>query len=202
MANRDRETMETVKDFIFKKKKKDFIFLGPKSMWDGDCSQVFAPWKKSHDKPRECIKKQRHYFVDKGPTSQSYGFSSNHIWMWELNHKEGSAQNWCFRTVVLKKTLESPVNCKIKSVNPKGNQPWIFTGRTDAESWSSNTLAIWCTEPIYWKRPWCWERQKAGEGGDKGWDGWMTVLTQCTSLSKFQEMVKDRSMGLQSVRHD
>ena len=171
-------------------------------MWDGDCSQVFAPWKKSHDKPRECIKKQRHYFVDKGPSSQSYGFFSNHIWMWELNHKEGSAQNWCFRTVVLKKTLESPVNCKIKSVNPKGNQPWIFTGRTDAESWSSNTLAIWCTEPIYWKRPWCWERQKAGEGGDKGWDGWMTILTQCTSLSKFQEMVKDRSMGLQSVRHD
>ena len=103
-------------------------------MWDGDCSQVFAPWKKSHDKPRECIKRQRHYFVDKGPSSQSYGFSSNHIWMWELNHKEGSALNWCFRTVVLKKTLESPVNCKIKSVNPKGNQPWIFTGRTDAEA--------------------------------------------------------------------
>ena len=103
-------------------------------MWDGDCSQVFAPWKKSHDKPRECIKRQRHYFVDKGPSSQSYGFSSNHIWMWELNHKEGSALNWCFRTVVLKKTLESPVNCKIKSINPKGNQPWIFTGRTDAEA--------------------------------------------------------------------
>ena len=103
-------------------------------MWDGDCSQVFAPWKKSHDKPRECIKRQRHDFVDKGPSSQSYGFSSNHIWMWELNHKEGSALNWGFRTVVLKKTLESPVNCKIKSVNPKGNQPWIFTGRTDAEA--------------------------------------------------------------------
>ena len=82
------------------------------------------------------IKKQRHYFADKGPYSQSYGFSSSHVWMWELDHKEGWApKNWCFWTVVLEKRLESPLDCKeIKPVHPKGNQSWIFTGRTDAEA--------------------------------------------------------------------
>ena len=76
---------------------------------------------------------QRHYFADKGPYSQSYDFSSSHVWMWELNHKEGKMlKNWCFWTVVLEKTLESPLDCKeIKPVNPKGNQPWIFIRRTD-----------------------------------------------------------------------
>ena len=83
----------------------------------------------------QCIKKQRHHFADKGPYSQSYGFSSNHVRMWELNHKEvWLPKNWCFQTAVLEKTLESPFDCKkIKPVNPKGNQPWIFSGRIDAE---------------------------------------------------------------------
>ena len=82
------------------------------------------------------IKKQRRYFADKGPYSQSYGFSSSHVWMWELDHKEGwAAKNWCFWTVVLEKRLESPLDCKeIKPVHPKGNQSWIFTERTDAEA--------------------------------------------------------------------
>jgi len=95
-----------------------------------------APWKESYDKPRQCIKKQTHYFANKGLYSQSYGFSSSHVWMWELNHKEGWVpKNWCFWIVVLDKTLESPLDCKeIKPVNPKGNQPWIFTGRTNAEA--------------------------------------------------------------------
>ena len=86
--------------------------------------------------PRQCIKKQRHHFPNKVPYSQSYGFSSSHIQMWELDHKEGWAlKNWCFRIVVLEKTLESPLDCKeIQPVNPKGNQPWIFIGRTDAEA--------------------------------------------------------------------
>ena len=85
---------------------------------------------------RQCIKKQRDHFADKVPYSQSYGFSSSHVSMWELNHKEGWVQkNWCFWTVVLKKTFESPFDCKkIKAVNPTGNQPWIFTGMTDAEA--------------------------------------------------------------------
>jgi len=82
-----------------------------------------------YDKPRQCIKKQRHHFANKVQYSQSYGFSSSHIWMWELNHKEGWAlKNWCFWTVVLEGTLESPLDCKeIKRVNPKGNQPWEYS---------------------------------------------------------------------------
>ena len=95
-----------------------------------------ALWKKSHDKPRQHIKKQRHHFADKGLSSQSYDFSSSHVWMYELDHKEGWAlKNWCFPTVVLGKTLESPLDCvEIKAVSPKGHQPWIFIGRTDAEA--------------------------------------------------------------------
>ena len=100
---------------------------------------MLAPWKKSYDKPGQHSKKQRHYFADKGWSSQSYGFSSSHVQMWELGHKEGWAVRiWCFRTVVLEKTLDNPLDSKkIKSVNSKGNQPWIFFGRAD--SWSSNT---------------------------------------------------------------
>ena len=104
---------------------------------------VMQPWnqnslallKKSYDKPRQHIKKQRHHFSDKSLYSQSYGFSSSHVWMWELDHKQGWVlKNWCFWTVVLEKTLESPLDSmEIKLVNPKGNQPWVFIGRTDAE---------------------------------------------------------------------
>ena len=91
--------------------------------------KALAPWKKSYDQPRQHIKKQRHYFVDKGPSSQSYGFSSSHVLMWKLDHKEGWVlKNWCFWTVVLEKTLESPLNCKeIQLVHPKGNQSWEYS---------------------------------------------------------------------------
>ena len=103
----DGETMETVADFILG---------GSKITADGDCSyeiKMLAPWKKSYDKPRHHIKKQRHHFTDKGPYSQSYGFSSGHVWMWELDYKESWApKNWCFWTVVLEKTLESPLDRK------------------------------------------------------------------------------------------
>ena len=97
---------------------------------------MLAPWKKSYDKLRQHITKQRHHFANKYPYSQSCGFFSSHVQMWELDHKEGWAlKNWCFWTVVLEKTLESPLDCKeIKRVNPKGNQSWIFIGRTDAEA--------------------------------------------------------------------
>ena len=160
----DGETMETVRNFIF---------LGSKTSHDGDCSHdimTLASWKKSYDQPRKHIKKHRHYFVNKGPSNQSYGFSSSHVWMWELNYKGSCVlKNWCFWTVVLEKTLESPlVNKEIKPVNPKGNQTWIFIGRTDAEA----------ETPILWKRPWCWWRLKAGgEGDDREWDDWMASLT-------------------------
>ena len=101
--------------------------------------------------------------------------------MWELDHKETWApKNLCFWTVVLEKTLESPLNCReIQPVHPKGNQSWIFIGRTDPGSWNSNTLATWCEELTHWKRLWCWERLKEGEeGDDRGWDGWMASRTQ------------------------
>ena len=97
---------------------------------------MLALWKKNYDKPRQHIKKQRHYFVNKGPSSQGYGFSSSHEWMWELDYKESwMPKNWCFWTMVLEKTLERPLDFKeIKPVNPRGNQSWIFIGRTDAEA--------------------------------------------------------------------
>ena len=142
----------------------------------------------------------------------SYGFSSSHVWMWELDHKESWApKNWCFWTVVLEKTLESSLNCKeIKPVNPKRNQSWIFTGRTDDKAETPNTLATWCKELTHWKIPWCWERLEAGgEGDNRGWDGWMASRTRWTwvwaSSGSWWWTGKPgvlQSMGLQRVRHN
>ena len=113
----------------------DFIFLDSKITANSDCSyeiKTLAPWKESYCKPRQHIKKQRHHFADKGPSRQSYGFSSGHVWMWKLDHKEGwGSKNWYFQIVVLEKILEGPLDCKgIKPINPKINQPWLFIGRT------------------------------------------------------------------------
>ena len=135
MANREKVEAVT-----------DFIFLGSKITADGDCSheikKMLAPWKESYDKPRQYIKKQRHHFADKGPYSQSYGFSSSHVQTWELDLKEDWAlKNWCFQIVVLEKTLKSLLDSKeMKPVNPKGNQSWIFIRRTDAD----------IEAPIFW----------------------------------------------------
>ena len=97
--------------------------------------KTLVPWKKSYDQPRQHIKKQRHYFANKDLSSQSFGFSSSHVWMWQLDSESWAWKNWCFWTVVLEKTLESPLDCKeIHPVHPKGNQSWIFIGRTDAEA--------------------------------------------------------------------
>ena len=99
----------------------------------------------------------------------------------ELDYKERwLSKNWCFWAMVLEKTLESPLDCKeIQAVNPKGNQSWIFIGRTDAEAKTPILWATWCKELTHWKRLWCWERLKAGrEGDDQGWDGWMVSLTR------------------------
>ena len=92
---------------------------------------------------------QRHYFADKGPSSQSYSFSNTHVWMWELDHtKAWALKNWCFQTVVLEKTLESPLDCKeIKPVNPTGDQSWIFTGDTVAETEAPN---LWPPDVKCW----------------------------------------------------
>ena len=113
----------------------DLIFLGSKITADGDCSHEI---KRSLLLGRKVMTnlEQRHYFANKGPSNQSYGFSSGHVWMWELDYEESWAlKNQCFWTVVLEKTLESSLDCKeIQPVNPKGNQSWVFTGRTDAEA--------------------------------------------------------------------
>ena len=144
---------------------------------------MLAPWKKSYDQPRQHIKKQKHYFANKGPSSQGYIFSSSLIWMWELDYKESWAlKNQSFWTVVLEETLESPLDCKeIQAVHPRGDQSWVFIGRTDVEAEAPK----WPLDEklTHWKRPWCWERLKAGgEGDGREWDGWMASPTQWTRI--------------------
>ena len=109
---------------------------------------MLAPWKENYDK-RSMLKKQRHHFFDQGVYNQSYGFSSSHVRMWELDHKEGWVpKNWCFSTVVLEKILESPLDCKeIQLVHPKGNQSWVFIGRTDVEA---ETPILWPPDAKSW----------------------------------------------------
>ena len=152
----DGETRETVTDFTA----------------DSDCSheikRCLLLWKEAMTN-LDRVLKSRCYFSNKGPYSQSYGFSSSHAWMWELDHKKGWVpKNWCFWTVVLEKALESPLD--IKPVNPKENQSWIFIGSTHAKApilWPPD-VKNW----LIWKRPWCWGRLEAGgEGDNRGWDG-------------------------------
>ena len=142
---------------------------------------MLAPQKKSYDQPRQHIKKQRRYFANKGPSSQSYGFSSSRVWMWELNYKESWVpKNWCFWTVVPEKSLESPLDSKeIQPVHPKGNQTWIFIGRTDADT---KTPILWPPDVknwLIWKDPdagkeWRQEKKRTTE------DGWMALPAQWT----------------------
>ena len=135
--------METVTDFIFGDPKSLQLVTAAMKLKDT------APWKKSYNKPRQHFKKQRHYFANKGLSSQSYGFSSSHVWMWELDRKGSCAlKNRCFWTVLLGKTLESPLHCKeIKPVNPKGDQSLIFIGRTDAKA---ETPILWAPDAKNW----------------------------------------------------
>ena len=156
---------------------------------------MLPPWKESYDQPRQHIEKQRHYFADKGPSSQGYGFSSGHVWMWELDCEESWAlKNWCFWTVMLEKTLESPLDCKeIKPVHPKGNQSWIFIVRTDAET---KTPVLWPPDmksSLNWKHPdpgkdWRWEEKGTTEDEMVGWHH----NSMGMSLSKLWELVMDR----------
>ena len=130
-------------------------------------------------RPRQLIKKQRHYFDNKGSSSQIYGFSSSHIWMWELDCKENWVpKNCCFWTVVLEKTLESPLDCKeIQPVHLKGNQSWIFIGRTDVEAetpilWPPDAKSIW-KDPDAGK-DWRWEKKGMTKDEMVGWHHWLS----------------------------
>ena len=139
---------------------------------------MLATWKKNYDQPRQHIKKQRWYFTDKVPSSQIYGFSSGRVWMWELDHKGVWAQkNWWFWTLMLEKTLESPLDSKeIQPVHPKGNQSWLHIGRTDAE-----TPILWPPDAKNWligKDPdagkdWRWEEKGMTEDEMGGWHHWL-----------------------------
>ena len=143
---------------------------------------MLAPWKNSYNQPRQLIKKQRYYFANKGLSCQSYGFSNSHVWMWELDYKESWVlKNWCFWTVVLEKTLESPLDCKeIQPVHPRGSQSWIFIVRTDVEA-ETPILGHLMRKTDSLKRPWCWERLKSrGKRDNRGWAGWMASLTWWT----------------------
>ena len=156
------------------------IFFGSKLSADVDCSheiKMLVPWKKSYDQPRQHIKKQRHYFANKGPSSQSCGFSSSRVWMWEMDRKESWVlKSGCFWTVVLEKTLESPLDCKeMKPINPEGNHSWIFNGRTDVEA---EAPILWLSDAKSWltgKDPDAgqdWGQEEKGMTEDEmvGWD--------------------------------
>ena len=152
-----------------------------------------TPWKESYDQSRLHIKKQRHYFASKGPSSQ--GFSSGHVWMWQLDTEESWApKNWCFWTVVLEKTLESPLDCEeIQPVHLKGDQSWVFIGRTDAEA---ETPVVWPPHAKSWLigkdpdagRDWGQEEKGTTEDEMAGWHHHLMGM----SLSKLRELVMDR----------
>ena len=166
--------------------------------------------KEKYDQHKQLIKKQRHCFANKVLSSYGYGFSSSHVWMWELNYKESWVlRNWCFWTVVLEKTLESPLDCKeIQPVHPKGDQSWIFIGRTDVVT---ETPILWPPDVkswLIWKDPDALKDRSWEEKEMTGWDGWMTSLTQwawvwVNSVSWWWTGKPGvlQSMGLQRVRH-
>ena len=138
--------------------------------------KTLAPWKKNYDQPRQHIKKQRHYFANKGLSSQSYGFSSNHVCMWELDYKESWVpKNWCFWTWCWRRLLRVPWTGRRSNQSNLTEISLNINWKDWCWNWNSNTLATWCEELSQWKRPWCWERMKTGgEGEDRGWDGCIT----------------------------
>ena len=170
----DGETLETVTDFIF---------LGPKITADDDCSHEINRHlhlgRKVMTNLRQHIKRWRHFFANKGPSSQNDCFSSSQVWMWELDYKESwSPKKWCFWTVVLEKTLESPLDCKeIQPVHPKGDQSRVFIGRTDVEA---ETPLLWPPHVKSWlirKDPdagkdWGQEEKGMTEDDMAGWHCW------------------------------
>ena len=189
----------------------DFIFLGSIITADGDCSHEIRRrlllGKKSYDKPRQHIKKQRHHFAHKSLYSQSYGFSSSRVQMWVLDHKEGWVlKNGCFQTVVLEKTLERPLESKeIKPVNPKGNKPWIFIGRTDAETEAPILCLPNMKSHLFIGKDSSagkdWGQEETGTTEDEmvGWHHWLNGYEFEQTPGKSDVL---QSMWLQRVRHN
>ena len=171
------ETMETVTDFILGDSK-----ITADGDWRHEIKRCLLIGKKAMTN-LDNILKARDITANKGPCSQGYGFSSGHVWMWDLDYKESWApKNWCFWTVVSQKTLESPLDCKeVQPVRSKGDQSWVFFGRTDA---GGEAPMFWPPHMKSWligKRLWCWEGLGVGGEGDGwGWDGWMASLTRWT----------------------
>ena len=136
---------------------------------------MLVPWRKSYDQPRQHIKKQRHYFANKGPSSQSYGFSSNHVWMWELDYKESWVlKNWCFWTVVLEETKRSNQSV-LKEISAEYSMAWLMLKL----KFQYFGHLMWRTESLG-KTLMLGMTEGRGEGDERGWDGWMASLTQWT----------------------